>query len=75
MPTSSPSPDFLGGLRPGAIRHADSVVALRIRDGAPAWAFQIVKHDAWDYDLPAQPTLASLSIDGVRRDVVIQARV
>jgi len=73
LPTSSPSPDFYGGLRPGANRHADSVVALRIKDGSLAWAFQIVKHDVWDYDVPAQPTLANIDVDGARRDVVIQA--
>jgi quinoprotein glucose dehydrogenase len=72
LPTSSPSPDFYGGLRPGDNRNADSVVALRIADGTVAWAFQVVRHDVWDYDLPAQPTLTTLSIDGARRDVVIQ---
>jgi quinoprotein glucose dehydrogenase len=72
MPTSSASPDFYGGLRPGANRHASSVVALRISDGKLAWAFQITKHDVWDYDVPAQPTLATLTLDGVARDVVIQ---
>ena len=73
MPTSSPSPDFFGGQRPGANQHADSVVALRINDGSLAWAFQVVKHDVWDYDLPAQPTLTTLDVGGARRDVVIQA--
>ena len=73
LPTSSPSPDFFGGSRPGANRHADSVVALHAADGSIAWAFQIVKHDVWDYDLPAQPTLATLTIEGKPRDVVVQA--
>ena len=73
LPTSSPSPDFYGGLRPGANRHADSVVALRVRDGTLVWAFQIVKHDVWDYDVPAQPTLARIDVGGAPRDVVIQA--
>jgi quinoprotein glucose dehydrogenase len=73
LPTSSPSPDFYGGLRPGANEHADSVVALRAADGTLAWAFQIVKHDVWDYDVPAQPTLATLTIAGRPRDVVVQA--
>ena len=72
MPTSSPSPDFYGGQRPGNNGHADSVVALRLADGTLAWAFQVVKHDVWDYDLPAQPTLATLPVAGVPRDVVIQ---
>jgi quinoprotein glucose dehydrogenase len=73
LPTSSPSPDFYGGLRPGVNEHADSVVALHAADGTLAWAFQIVKHDVWDYDVPAQPTLATLSIAGRPRDVVVQA--
>jgi quinoprotein glucose dehydrogenase len=73
LPTSSPSPDFYGGLRPGANEHADSVVALHASDGTLAWAFQIVKHDVWDYDVPAQPTLATLTLAGHPRDIVIQA--
>ena len=73
LPTSSPSPDFYGGLRPGANQHANAVVALHAADGSLAWAFQIVKHDVWDYDVSAQPTLATLSIDGTPRDVVVQA--
>ena len=73
LPTSSPSPDFFGGLRAGDNRHADSVVALRIADGALVWAFQIVKHDVWDYDVASQPTLARIDVAGVLRDVVIQA--
>jgi len=73
LPTSSPSPDFYGGLRPGANEHANSVVALHASDGTLAWAFQIVKHDVWDYDVPAQPTLATLTIAGRPRDVVVQA--
>ncbi len=35
--------------------------------------FQIVKHDVWDYDVPAQPTLATIDVDGQPRDVVVQA--
>lgn len=73
VPTSSPSPDFHGGSRPGPNRHANSVVALRVADGSLAWAFQIVKHDVWDYDTPAQPTLATIVVAGRRRDVVVQA--
>ena len=73
LPTSSPSPDFFGGARPGDNRDADSVVALRVADGSRAWAFQVVKHDVWDYDVAAQPTLATLHVDGKPRDVVIEA--
>ena len=61
LPTSSPSPDFFGGERPGDNRDADSVVALRVADGSRAWAFQVVKHDVWDYDVAAQPTLGHIA--------------
>ncbi|WP_398476586.1 pyrroloquinoline quinone-dependent dehydrogenase [Tardiphaga sp.] len=73
LPTSSPSPDFFGGKRPGDNKHANSVVALKIETGELAWAFQTVHHDVWDYDVPAQPTLARIDIGNGPRDVVIQA--
>ncbi|OYU90833.1 MAG: pyrroloquinoline quinone-dependent dehydrogenase [Bradyrhizobiaceae bacterium PARB1] len=72
LPTSSPSPDFYGGRRPGDNAHANSVVALKVETGEVAWAFQIVYHDVWDYDVPAQPTLARIDIGDGARDVVIQ---
>jgi len=72
LPTSSPSPDFWGGKRPGNNEHANSVVALRTETGELVWAFQTVHHDVWDYDLPAQPTLARIDTGEAMRDVVIQ---
>ncbi len=72
LPTSSPSPDFYGGLRPGDNRYANSVVALNGETGAVVWSFQIVHHDVWDYDVPAQPGLYSVWRDGERHDVVAQ---
>jgi quinoprotein glucose dehydrogenase len=72
LPTSSPSPDFWGGKRPGNNEHANSVVALRAETGEMVWSFQTVHHDVWDYDLPAQPTLARIDIGEGMRDVVIQ---
>lgn len=72
LPTSSPSPDFWGGKRPGNNEHANSVVALRIETGELVWAFQTVHHDVWDYDLPAQPTLARIDTGEGSREVVIQ---
>jgi quinoprotein glucose dehydrogenase len=73
LPTSSPSPDFFGGLRPGDNRYANSVVALDAATGAVRWAFQTVHHDVWDYDVPANPLLATISGSGEERHVVIQA--
>jgi quinoprotein glucose dehydrogenase len=72
LPTSSPSPDFWGGKRPGNNEHANSVVALRAETGELVWSFQTVHHDVWDYDLPAQPTLARIDSGEGMRDVVIQ---
>jgi quinoprotein glucose dehydrogenase len=72
LPTTSPSPDFYGGLRPGDNRRADSVVALKAETGVMVWSYQLVHHDLWDYDLPAQPSLATITLDGKERDVVIQ---
>jgi len=72
LPTTSPSPDFYGGLRPGDNRGADSVVALKADTGAVAWSTQLVHHDLWDYDIPAQPSLVTIPLDGKARDVVVQ---
>ena len=58
LPTSSPAPDYYGGLRPGDNRHASSVVALRASTGRVVWHFQTVHHDLWDYDNAAPPALA-----------------
>jgi quinoprotein glucose dehydrogenase len=73
VPTSSPSPDYFGGVRLGSNRHANSTVALRAKTGALVWEFQAVHHDLWDYDVPAQPVLATLARDGAEVAVVVQA--
>ena len=57
VPTSSPSPDFFGGSRPGDNRDADSLVALDARTGRRLWGFQVIHHDLWDYDLASEPLL------------------
>jgi quinoprotein glucose dehydrogenase len=72
LPTTSPSPDFYGGLRPGDNRYANSVVALNGTTGDVVWSFQTVHHDVWDYDVPAQPGLYSVWKDGKKHDVVAQ---
>jgi quinoprotein glucose dehydrogenase len=72
LPTGSASPDFWGGKRPGNNEHANSVVALRAETGELVWSFQTVHHDLWDYDVPAQPTLARVDTGDGLRDVVIQ---
>lgn len=73
LPTTSPSPDFYGGERPGDDRYADSVVAVHAETGRVAWAFQITHHDVWDYDVPAEPTLGLVTYHGRTAPAVIQA--
>lgn len=72
LPTSTASPDYYGGERPGNNENANSVVALDARTGEVVWAYQIVHHDVWDYDLPAQPGLYQIVDNGETRDVVVQ---
>jgi quinoprotein glucose dehydrogenase len=57
LPTSSPSPDYYGGLRKGDDRDADSLVAVNTLTGQKVWSFQVVHHDIWDYDIAAEPLL------------------
>lgn len=73
VPTGSPSPDFYGGLRPGANPYANSVVALRGSTGEVVWAFQTVHHDLWDYDVAAQPALVTVTRNGRSVPAVAQA--
>jgi quinoprotein glucose dehydrogenase len=73
LPTSSPSPDFYGGTRPGNNEYADSIVALRASTGEYIWHFQTVHHNVWDYDNAAQPVLVDLVKDNKPFPAVIQA--
>ncbi|HSA55429.1 MAG TPA: pyrroloquinoline quinone-dependent dehydrogenase [Gemmatimonadaceae bacterium] len=73
LPTSSPAPDFYGGLRPGDNRYANSIVALRASTGRVVWHFQTVHHDLWDFDNASPPTLVTLRRDGRDVPAVLQA--
>jgi quinoprotein glucose dehydrogenase len=72
VPTSSPSPDFWGGYRAGDDHYTSAVVALKIATGEVAWSFQTVHHNVWDYDLPAQPTLGSVTYNGQTAPALLQ---
>ena len=73
VPTGSASPDFYGGERRGDNRFANCVIALRASTGAMVWAFQVVHHDLWDYDVPAQPVLFTWTQNGQRVPAVAVA--
>lgn len=72
VPTSSATPDYYGGLRPGDNRYANSTVALRAKTGEVVWHFQNIHHDVWDWDTPAQPIAADIRKDGKTIPAVIQ---
>lgn len=73
VPTTSPSPDFFGGMRRGDNLFANSIVALNANSGEIDWHFQTVHHDLWDYDIASQPMLTSVTRDGREMSVVVQA--
>ncbi|MHA7129281.1 pyrroloquinoline quinone-dependent dehydrogenase [Algoriphagus namhaensis] len=73
IPTSSPAPDYYGGLRLGDNRYANSVVALKISTGELVWSFQTVRHDLWDYDNASSPALTTIRKGGKEIPAVIQA--
>src|SRR6266545_4025554 len=72
LPTSSPAPDYYGGLRLGEDRYANSIVALRASTGRVVWHFQTVHHDIWDYDNASPSALVTVIQNGVRIPAVIQ---
>lgn len=74
LPTTSPSPDFYGGKRPGDNAFANSMVALKASSGEFIWGYQTVRHDLWDLDLAAQPLLFDFKTpDGTIVPAIAQA--
>ncbi len=73
VPTGNSSPDYYGGDREGDLDYySSSVVALNGTTGEVVWHYQTVHHDIWDFDVPAQPTLTDITIDGKLRPAVVQ---
>jgi quinoprotein glucose dehydrogenase len=72
LPTTSPSSDFYGGGRPGDNKYTTSVVALRGSTGAVVWHQQLVHHNVWDYDVPAQPMLLDYPQNGKMVPALVQ---
>ena len=72
LPTGNATPDYFGAHRTDAMeKYASSIVAVDATTGLTRWHFQTTHHDIWDYDVPSQPTLVDLSLDGERRKAVI----
>jgi len=72
LPFSTPSNDYYGGHRPGDNLFGESLVCLDAATGRRVWHYQMVRHGVWDYDLPAAPNLADVTMDGRRVRAVAQ---
>lgn len=72
LPTTTPSSDYYGGDRKGANLFAESVVCLDVATGRMKWYFQEVHHGLWDYDNPAPPVLATITVNGRKIDAIAQ---
>ncbi|MXY26402.1 MAG: PQQ-binding-like beta-propeller repeat protein [Acidobacteria bacterium] len=72
MPTSSSTNDMYGGHRPGDNLYTQSIVCVDAETGERVWHYQLVHHGLWDYDIPAAPILADITVDGRDIPAVIQ---
>ncbi|MBI2186851.1 MAG: PQQ-binding-like beta-propeller repeat protein [Acidobacteria bacterium] len=72
LPLTSPTSDMYGGHRLGDNLFSSTLVAVNCLTGERVWHHQLVHHDLWDYDLPAAPVLADITVDGRRVRAVVQ---
>ena len=72
LPLTSATNDMYGGHRLGNNVFANTLVCIRCLTGERVWHYQIVHHDLWDYDLPAAPILADITVGGTRIRAVVQ---
>ncbi|HEY6291670.1 MAG TPA: PQQ-binding-like beta-propeller repeat protein [Terriglobia bacterium] len=70
--TGSAAFDFYGANRLGDDLFANCVIALKANTGERVWHFQGVRHDLWDRDFPAAPSLVTVRRDGRLVDAVAQ---
>jgi len=73
VPTGSAAADFYGANRIGDNLYANSLLALNADTGKLLWHFQFVRHDIWDRDAPAPPSLITIRQNGKTIDAVAQA--
>ncbi|PWT97559.1 MAG: pyrrolo-quinoline quinone [Terriglobia bacterium] len=72
VPTANADDAYVGTNRLGDNLFATSLVALNAETGERIWHFQTVKHDLWDRDVPAPPTLVTVKRDGKDVEAVAQ---
>ena len=72
LPTTSVTNDMFGGHRLGDNLYSTSVVCVEAATGKRVWHYQTVHHDLFDYDNPAAPILADITVDGKKIKAVAQ---
>lgn len=72
VPTGSAAFDFYGANRLGDNLFANCLLALDAETGKRVWHFQFVRHDVWDRDLQAAPTLVQVRRNGRVIDALAQ---
>ena len=72
LPLSSATSDMYGGHRLGDNLYGQSLVCVDAETGERIWHYQLVHHGLWDYDLPAAPIFADITVNGVPIKAVIQ---
>ncbi len=68
----SPKPNFFGMGHLGDNLFSNCVLALDALTGRRLWHFQEVRHDIWDWDIPAPPNLVTVERHGLKVDAVAQ---
>ena len=70
--STGPAADYYGANRVGSNLFGNCLLALDAATGKRLWHFQAIKHDLWDRDLPAPPTLLTVTRDHRKVDAVTQ---
>jgi quinohemoprotein ethanol dehydrogenase len=62
---------YILGRPPGKEVPTNSVVALHVKTGKPAWVYQTIHHDIWDWDMSNHQTLFDFRYKGKMRHAII----
>ena len=72
MPIGGPAANYYGGDRAGNNLFSNTLVAVDANTGKLKWYFQTVHHELWDFDLPPEPVLLDLDVNGKKIPGLIQ---
>ena len=72
LPFETATGDYYGGTRPGNNLFAESIMCLDAKTGKRVWHYQVLHHGLWDYDLPAAPILADITVNGKKIKALAQ---